>query len=54
MKITTSYAIEIRHIDKLFRQMNKIYNKAVSYCITVYEKEWGYLSTLNENGQKSH
>ena len=53
MKIATSYAIEIRHINKLFRQMNKIYNDAITYCITVFEKEWNYLSTLNELDKKN-
>ena len=51
MKIVSSYAIEIKHIDKLFRQTIKIYNDAISFCVKVFEEHWGVLETL-ETGNK--
>mgnify|MGYP002768737600 CR=1 FL=1 len=47
MKIVSSYAIEIKHINKLFRQTIKIYNDAISFCIKVFEENWKVLETLN-------
>ena len=49
MKIVSSYAIEIKHINKLFRQTIKIYNDAISFCIKVLEENWEVLETLKIN-----
>lgn len=46
MKIISSYAVEVKHISKLFRQTIKIYNDAVSFCISAFENEWSVLSQL--------
>lgn len=46
MKIVSSYAIEIKHINKLFRQTIKIYNDAISFCVKAFEKHWEILETL--------
>ena len=51
MKLTSSYAIEIKHINKLFRQTIKIYHDAISFCIKAFEEHWNVLSTL-ETGNK--
>ena len=51
MKLLSSYAIEIKHINKLFRQTVKIYNDAISFCIKVFEENWDVLKTL-EVGNK--
>lgn len=51
MKIVSSYAIEIKHINKLFRQTIKIYNDAISFCIKVFEENWSDLENL-ETGNK--
>ena len=51
MKIVSSYAIEIKHINKLFRQTIKIYNDAISFCIKVFEENWSDLEIL-EIGNK--
>ena len=51
MKLLSSYAIEIKHINKLFRQTVKIYNDAISFCIKVFEENWDVLETL-EVGNK--
>ena len=47
MKLTSSYAIEIRHVNKIFRNTIKIYNDAISFCIKVFEAHWNNLKTLN-------
>ena len=52
MKVTSSYAVEIKHIDKLFRDTVKIYRKALSFLVDVYEEEWEYLSIIPNKLQK--
>lgn len=51
MKLTSSYAIEIKHINKMFRNTIKIYNDAISFCIKAFEEHWEVLETL-ETGNK--
>ena len=51
MKLASSYAIEIKHIDKIFRQTVKIYNDAISFCVKVFEENWSDLEQL-ETGNK--
>ena len=51
MKLTSSYAIEIKHINKLFRQTIKIYNDAISFCVKAFEEHWEVLETL-DTGKK--
>ena len=51
MKLTSSYAVEIKHISKLFRQTIKIYNDAITFCIKVFEENWSDLEIL-ETGNK--
>lgn len=51
MKLTSSYAVEIKHINKMFRDTIKIYHVAISFCIKAFEKHWDVLSTL-ETGNK--
>lgn len=51
MKLISSYAIEIKHINKMFRETIKIYNDAISFCVKVFEEYWEILETL-ETGNK--
>ena len=46
MKLVSSYAIEIKHINKLFRQTIKIYNDAITFCVKVFEENWSDLEVL--------
>lgn len=52
MKIVSSYAVEIKHINKLFRQTIKIYNNAISFCVKVFEENWNVLETLNAGNKE--
>lgn len=52
MKIVSSYAIEIKHIDKLFRQTIKIYNDAITFCIKVFEENWDVLEELDSGNKE--
>ena len=52
MKLTSSYAIEIKHINKLFRQTIKIYNDAISFCIKAFEEHWKVLETLDTGNKE--
>lgn len=51
MKLVSSYAVEIKHINKMFRDTIKIYNDAISFCIKAFEENWEVLETL-EIGNK--
>ena len=51
MKLVSSYAVEIKHINKLFKQTIKIYNDAITFCIKVFEENWFDLEIL-ETGNK--
>lgn len=48
MNIMSSYAVEIRHVNKLFRQTIKIYNDAISYCIDKLDQHWNDIKLLNK------
>lgn len=47
MKLVSSYAVEIKHINKMFRDTIKIYNDAISFCIKAFEEHWEVLETLD-------
>lgn len=51
MKLISSYAVEIKHINKMFRDTIKIYNNAISFCVKIFEEHWKVLETL-ETGNK--
>ena len=36
MKLISSYAVEVKHINKMFRNTIKIYNDAISFCVKAY------------------
>ncbi len=40
MKIMCSYAVEMKHINKLFCDTIRIYNDAVSFCVKAFEDHW--------------
>lgn len=51
MKLISSYAVEVKHINKMFRNTIKIYNDAISFCVKAYEEYWETIKTL-ETGNK--
>lgn len=52
MKLILSYAIEIKHIDKLFRQTIKIYNDAISFCVKAFEEHWEVFAILDTGNRE--
>lgn len=52
MKITISYAVEIKQVNKILRDTVAIYNGAVSMCVDIFEKEWDTLKTLDTINRK--
>lgn len=52
MKLVSSYAVEIKHINKLFRQTIKIHKDAISFCIKAFEGHWEVLETLNTGNRE--
>lgn len=51
MRLISSYAVEIKHINKMFRDTIKIYNNAISFCVKAFKEHWQVLKTL-EVGNK--
>lgn len=54
MKITSSYGIEIKQMNKIFRPTVVIYNDAISFCIDVFEKEWLNIKKLDTARRKQY
>lgn len=54
MKITSSYGIEIRNMNKMFLPTVKIYQAAVKYCIDVFEQEWDNIEPLTTVYRKAY
>lgn len=52
MKLVSSYAVEIKHINKLFRHTIKIYNDAISFCVKAFEEHWEVLETLDTGNKE--
>lgn len=52
MKLTSSYTIEIKHVNKLFRQTIKIYNDAISFCVKAFEEHWEVIETLDTGNKE--
>ena len=46
MKITSSYAVKIRHYSNIFKQTVKKYQDAVSFFIDVCDREWDHFLPL--------
>lgn len=47
MKITNSYGIEIKQMNKIFRPTIAIYNNAISFCVECFENEWNSIVSLD-------
>lgn len=47
MKITNSYGIEIKQMNKIFRPTIAIYNNAISFCVECFENEWNDIVLLD-------
>lgn len=47
MKITSSYGIEIKQMNNIFRPTVAIYNEAITFCVDVFENEWSNLANLD-------
>ena len=52
MKLVSSYAVEIKYINKLFRQTIKIYNDAIYFCVKAFEEHWEVLETLDTGNKE--
>lgn len=52
MKITTSYAVEIKHASRIFDQTVQIYRDALSYLIQVMESQWPILEQMANSTQR--
>ena len=46
MNITSSYGIEIRNMNRIFRETVGIYRKALAFLVDVYDSEWDCLSAI--------
>ena len=54
MKTTSSYAVELRHIGKIFYPTIKIYKHAVSFCVSTFYSEWSAISSLTGKSRNSY
>ena len=54
MKIISSYGIEIKQMNKIFRPTVAIYNDAVSFCVDAFENEWKDIEKLGTMQRKQY
>lgn len=54
MKITSSYGIEIKQMNKIFRPTVAVYNDAISFCVDVFEAEWPHIELLDTMKRKQY
>ena len=52
MKITLSYAVELKHTSKIFYPTIKIYQRAVSFCVSTFDDEWSAISSVTDSKQR--
>ena len=52
MKITSSYGIEIKNMNKIFRPTLSVYNDALALCVDIFEKEWSVIEPLDSIQRK--
>ena len=52
MKTTSSYAVELKHISKIFYPTIKIYQRAVSFCVSTFDREWSAISLVTDSKQR--
>ena len=46
MKLTSSYTVELKHINKILNNTVKIYRKALAFLIDVFNSEWNSLNLI--------
>ena len=49
MKLTSSYTIELKHINKILNDTVKIYREALVFLIDVFHSEWEDLYLIKNN-----
>lgn len=54
MKIISSYAVELKHTSKIFYPTIKIYQRAVSFCVSVFDSEWSAISLLTGKSRNNY
>lgn len=54
MRTTSSYAVELRHVGKIFYPTIKIYKRAVSFCVSTFDSEWSAISLLTGKSRNSY
>ena len=52
MKVVSSYAVEIRHFNQIFKDTVRVYRSALSFLIEVYDKERNYLSAITKQKER--
>ena len=46
MKLTSSYAVQLKNIDFNIMDTVKVYREAVAFCINAFNKEWKTISLI--------
>lgn len=54
MKVVSSYGIEIKQMNKIFRPTIVIYNDAITLCVDIFESEWSNIEPLDTIKRKQY
>ena len=53
MKLTSSYTVELKHINKILNNTVKIYRKALAFLIDVFHSEWDDLYLIKDKQERA-
>lgn len=54
MNTISSYAVELKHTSKIFYSTIKIYQRAVSFCVSTFDNEWSAISSLTGKSRNNY
>jgi len=52
MKVVSSYAVEIKNFNQIFKDTVRIYQRAFTFLIDIYNKEWDDLLAIAKQKER--
>lgn len=49
MRTNSSYAVELKNVNRIFNQTIKVYQSAIKFCLSTFENEWDNLKDIESS-----
>ena len=49
MMTNSSYAVELKNVNRIFNQTIKVYQSAIKFCLSTFENEWDNLKSIESS-----